>query len=137
MRNPRYCLTHYPGISSNITNATHFSMPPSSPTLAHRPLQPHWCTTHVTHAGTQPTLACQPRQHATNANTSPILADLLRKHATYDTDVSTKSMSFLKHLDIQLALKIQEKIQQFLLLVLYNSLYFLGLTKHFHKSLEN
>ena len=46
-----------------------------------------------------------------------MLADLPRKHATYDTHVSTKSMPFLKFLGIQLVLKFQEKIKQFLLLV--------------------
>ena len=42
MRHLQYCLTHHFGISSNVTNATHFNTPP---TLAHRPLYRHWGTT--------------------------------------------------------------------------------------------
>ena len=119
----RYGLTHHPGISSNITNTTHFSKPPMRPTLAHLPLQPHQAlptspTLVRTHASTSPTLTCHPRQHATNANITPTLANLPRRHATCKTHTLTKSMPFLKPLGIQLALKFQEKIQQFLLLVI-------------------
>ena len=123
MRHPRYCLTHHPDISSNITNATHFSTPPKKPTLAytptlptlaHHPRQPRW---QVTHASTQPTLVCHPLYHATNANTSPTLAGLPLKYATYDIHVSTNSMPLLKLLSIQLALRFHEEIQQVLLLV--------------------
>ena len=45
MRHPRYCLAHYPGISFNITSASHFRMPPTPPTLAHQPPYPRWHTT--------------------------------------------------------------------------------------------
>ena len=109
MRHPRYCLMHDPGISSNVTNATHFSTPPTLSTLAHRPLYPRWCTTHVTHAGTSPqhaahithastspTLARHPHQHVTNANTSPTLARLPRKHATHGIHDITYSTRFFK-----------------------------------------
>ena len=110
------CLTHHPGISSNITKATHFSTPAMPTTLTHRPLYPHWCTTHATHASTSPqhtvhtthastspALARQPRQHATNANTPPTLARLPGKHATHRTHDSTNSTPFLKLLGIQLS----------------------------------
>ena len=46
--------SHHPGISCNITNATHFSMPAMPTTLAHRPLYSRWCTTHAIHAVTSP-----------------------------------------------------------------------------------
>ena len=85
MRHPRYCLTHHPGICSNITNATHFSMPPTPTTLAHCPLYPCWCTTHVTHAGTSP----QHSSHVTHDGTSATLACYQRKHTTH---VSTPLM---------------------------------------------
>ena len=116
MRHPRYCLTHHPGISSNITNATHFSTPATPIALAHRPLYPRWCTTHgthagmspqhaayITHTGTSPALTLHPRQHTTNANTPPTLARLPRKHATHPTHNNTNSMLFLKLLGIQLS----------------------------------
>ena len=45
MRHPRYCLAHHPGISFNITSASHFSMPPTPPTLAHQAPYPRWYTT--------------------------------------------------------------------------------------------
>ena len=45
MRHPRYCLAHHPGISSNITNTTHFSTPPATSTLAHWQPYPHWYIT--------------------------------------------------------------------------------------------
>ena len=114
MHHPRYCLTHHPGISSNITKATYFSMPPTP----HRPLYPHWCTTHATHASSSSTLAYHPRQHTSIANAQPTLTGLSCKYATYDTHVCTKSIPFLRILGIQLTLKFQEKIQQFSLLFL-------------------
>ena len=45
MRHPRYCLAHHLGISTNITNATHFSTWPTPPTVAHEPPYPRWHTT--------------------------------------------------------------------------------------------
>ena len=116
MRHPRYCLTHHPGICSNITNATHFSTPAMPTTLAHLPLYPCQCTTHATQAGTSPqraahithasaspTLACHPRQHANNANTPPMLARLPRKRATHGIySHFSNGTSFLKLLGIQL-----------------------------------
>ena len=79
MRHRRYCLARHPGVSSNITNATHFSTPP---TLAHQP--PYLCrhTTHVTHVAKSFTLAQQPRNprsHAIDASTlstAPTLAEI-------------------------------------------------------------
>ena len=109
MRHPRYCLTHHPGVSSSITNATYFSTPATPTTLTHRPFYPRWCTIHATHTGTSPqhaayitqastlpTLARHPRQHATNANTPPTLTRLPRKHATHRTHNNTNSTPFLK-----------------------------------------
>ena len=78
MCHPRYGLTHHPGISSNITNATHFSTPPTPPTLALRPLYPHCRTTHVTHADMSPTLTQHHHKHTTNSSRSPTQACHLR-----------------------------------------------------------
>ena len=104
MRHPRHCITI-------------LVFPPISPTLHNLVWHPRHPRQNTAKPPTSPTLACKPRQHCTNANTSPTLAGLTSKHATYGTHVSTKSMPFPKLLDIQLALKFQEKIQQFLLLV--------------------
>ena len=94
MRHPRYCLTHHPGISSNITNATHFSMLPTTPTLVHHRLYPHWSTTHVTHAGTQPTLARHPRWHVTHVSTPPTQTHHLRQHASHtSTPLTTPTLA--------------------------------------------
>ena len=133
MRHPRYCLTHHPGISSNITNATHFSTSATPTMLAHRPFYPRWCTTHVTHAGTSP----QNGAHITHASTSPALARHTRQHCKHTTHVSTPptqarhprhSRQHKQHVISQtpgypikllklLGLKFQEEIQQFLLLI--------------------
>ena len=78
MCHPRHDLTHHPGISSNITNATHFSTPPTPPTLALRPLYPHCRTTHVTHADMSPTLTQHHHKHTTNSSRSPTQACHLR-----------------------------------------------------------
>ena len=104
MRHSRHCITI-------------LVFPPISPTLHNLVCHPRDPRQNTAKPPTSPTLVCKPRQHCTNANTSPTLAGLPRKHATYGTHVSTKSMSFLKLLSIQLALKFQEKIQQFLLFV--------------------
>ena len=136
MCNPRYCLTHHPAISSNITSTIHFSTPDTPTTLVHHPLYPSWCTTHGTHDGTSPqhavhtshasmssTLARYPHLHATNANTPPTLARLPRKHVTHNTHDSTNSALFLKTpgYSIKLlklsCLQFQEEIQQFLLFI--------------------
>ena len=113
MRHPRYCLTHHPGISSNITNATPFSTPPIPPTLAHRSLYPCWHTTHadtspqhasyVTHASMSTTLVHHSRQHATKANTPPTLARHPRhprQHKQYHAISRTPGypIKLLKHL---------------------------------------
>ena len=104
MRHPRHCITI-------------LVFPPISPTLHNLVCHPRHPRQNTAKPPTSPTLACKPRQHCTNANTSPTLAGLTSKHATYGTQASTKSMPYPKLLDIQLALKFQEKIQQFLLLV--------------------
>ena len=57
-------------ISSNITNAIHFSTPP---TLAHQPPYPRWHKNHVTLVAMSPTLACQPRNPSQHASTPPTL----------------------------------------------------------------
>ena len=151
MCHPRYCLTHHPGISSNITNATHFITPAMSTTLAHRPLYPRWCTAHAIHAGTSP----QHPAHITHASTSPTLARHQRKHTTHISAPLTQarhprhSRQHKQHAISQtpgypikllklLGLKFQEGIQQLFTFNFYFcSLYFLGLFKHFHRSLEN
>ena len=127
MRHPRYCLTHHPGISSNITNATHFSTPPnvSAPTL-----YPRWPTTHASNAGTSPkhatyvthasassTLVRHPRQHASNANTPITLACLPRHSRQQKQHIISQTPRYPIKLLNLLALKFQEEIQQFLLLV--------------------
>ena len=73
MRHPRYCLTHHPGISSYITNATHISTPPTPPKLAHRSLAIHagkspQHATQVNHAGMLPMLARHHRKHTAHAS---------------------------------------------------------------------
>ena len=67
MRHPRSCPAHYPGISSNINNATDFRTPPTPLTLAHQPSYPHCHNTHVTHTSTPPTLTRIAR-HFWNSN---------------------------------------------------------------------
>ena len=44
---PPTILSHHPGISSSIINATHFSTLPTTPTLAHQPPYPRWHTTNI------------------------------------------------------------------------------------------
>ena len=69
MHHPRYYPAHHPGISSNITNSTHFSAPT---TLAHYPPYPRWHTTHANKLPTPHTLPTQPHhpcQHVTHAGT--------------------------------------------------------------------
>ena len=133
MHHPRYCLTHHPGISSNITNATHFSMAATPTTLGHRPLYPRWCTTHATHADTSPQHAAH-IIHVTRTSTSPTLARHQRKHTTHVTTSSKQahhppqSQQHKQHAISQtpgypvkllklLGLKFQQEIQQFLLLI--------------------
>ena len=87
MRHPRSSLTHHPGISSNITNATHFSMSPMPPTLTHRSFYPSlhnhpcWHVTlarllrnprqYVNHIGTSLTPARHQSKHTIHASTPP------------------------------------------------------------------
>ena len=142
MRHPRYCLTHYPGISSNITNATHFSMPVTPNTLVHHPCHPHWHVTlarcphnprqHVTHTGALPTLARHRHKHITHFGTPPTQACYPRhlyqhkQHAISQT--SGYPIKLLKLLD----LKFPEEIQQFLLLIfIFTVLTFYGLLSIF------
>ena len=106
MHHPRYCLTHHPGISSNITYSRYSLQYATYATTLH--------TAHFTYIDAT---SRHTRWHVTHTSTPPTLAGLPHKHATYDTYVRAKSMSFLKLLGIQLALKFQEKIQQSLLLV--------------------
>ena len=117
MRHPRYCLTHHPGISSNITNATHFSTPATPTTLAHRPLYPRWRTSHATHASMFPTLVRHPCQHTTLVNAPPIQPrhpQHSRQHKQY---VISQTPGYPIKLLKLLFLKFQEEIQQFLLLI--------------------
>ena len=142
MRHPRYCLTHYPGISSNITNATHFSMPVTPNTLVYHPCHPHWHVTlarcphnprqHVTHTGALPTLARHRNKHITHFGTPPTQACYPRhlyqhkQHAISQT--SGYPIKLLKLLD----LKFPEEIQQFLLLIfIFTVLTFYGLLSIF------
>ena len=135
MRHPGYCRTHHPGISTSITNVTHFSTPPTSTMLAHRPLYSRWYTSML------PMLACnptkpptKPNQHITCARTSPTLALCQRKHNTHVSTPSTQarhprhSQQNKQHIISQtpgypikflklLGLKFQEQIQQVLLLL--------------------
>ena len=119
--------THHPGISSSITYATLVQHP-------RHPRHPRWYTAHVSHIGAppmSPTLACHPRQHTTNANTPPTLADLPRKHAFEHAISQTPEYPVSSQIP-------RENLAVFTFsFYLYNSLYFLGLLKHFHKSLEN
>ena len=117
MRHPRYCLTHHPGISSNITNATHFSTPATPTTLAHRPLYPRWCTTHATHASTSPTLARHQRKHTTHVSTPPTQARHPPHSLCHKQHVISQTPGYPIKLLKLLGLKFQEEIQQFLLLI--------------------
>ena len=89
---PRYCLAHYSGISSNITNVTDFRTPPTPLTLAHQPSYPHLHNTYVTHTVASLTLAHQPR----NSHYHTMLAHHPHQHASYTTHASTSSAPFLK-----------------------------------------
>ena len=130
MWQPLCCLTHHPGISSNITNATLFSTPSMPPTLAHRPLNPCSCTNNPTPAGT----SLQNAAYPTHASTSPRLARHQRKYKILASTPPMQAQHPLHprqhkfHAIFQtpgypikllklLALKFQEEIQQFLLLV--------------------
>ena len=130
MRHQRYCLTHHPGIFSNITNANHFSIRATPTTLAHCPSYPCWCITlathdgtspqhaaHITHASMLPTLARHPRQHATNANTPPILARHPRHSRQHKQRVISQTPWYTIKLLKLLGLKFKDKIQQFSLLI--------------------
>ena len=130
MRHPRYCLTHHPGISFNITNATHCSTPATPTTLAHRPLYPRWCTTHTTnagmslqhaariiHASTSPTLARHQCKHITNVSTPPTQARHPRHSRQYKQHTISQTPEYQIKLLKLLGLKFQEEIQQFLLLI--------------------
>ena len=117
MRHPRYCLTHHPGISSNITNATHFSTPATPTTLAHRPLYPRWCTTHATHASTSPTLARHQRKHTTHVSTPPTQARHPPHSLCHKQHVISQTPGYPIKLLKLLGLKFQEEIQQSLLLL--------------------
>ena len=120
MHQPRYCLAHQPGISSNVTNATHFSMPLTSPTLAHQPPYPCWPTTLVTYVVTSPTLARQPRnprQHDIHASMLPMHVRHPRyslQHAILSSMNSTPFLKLFKNLKKKQDEKIiqKEKINQ-------------------------
>ena len=132
MRHPRYCLTHHSGISSNINNAAHFSAPPTPRsqhtahctyigirsrwhvTLAHRRRKPRQ---HVTHTGTSPTLACQQRKHTTHVSMPPTQARYPRHPCQHKQRAISRTLGYPLKLLKLLALKFQEEIQQFLLLV--------------------
>ena len=45
MSHSRYCLVHHLDISFDIINATHFSIPPTSPSLPQQPPYLRWHTT--------------------------------------------------------------------------------------------
>ena len=78
MYHSRYCLAHYPGISSNITNATDLRTPPTPITLAHQSPYPRWHKTYVSHTGTSPTLARQRRNLHQHTSAPHTLAHLAR-----------------------------------------------------------
>ena len=121
MRHARYCLTHHPGISSYITNATHISTLPTPPKLAHRSLAIHagkspQHTTQVNHAGMLPMLARHHRKHTTHASTPATLARHPRHSHQHKQHMISQTLGYpIKFLKL-LALKFQEESQQFLLL---------------------
>ena len=124
MRRPQYCLTHHQGISSSITNTTHFSTPPMPSTLSHRPLYPDWRTSHITYAGTSLTLAHHLRCHVTNAST-PLTQTYQPRWQAYHTSTRgqhkqhtiSQTRGYPVKLLKLLALKFKDEIQQFLLSV--------------------
>ena len=124
MRHPRYCLTHHPGVFSNITNATHFSTPATPTILAHRPLYPRQCTTHATHAGMSPQRAAHithatrhSHWHVTHAGTLPTQTNNPRHSRQHKQHVISETPAYPIKLLKLLSLKFQEEIQQFLLLI--------------------
>ena len=138
MRQPRYSITHHPGISSFFTNATHFSTPATLTTLAHRPLYPRWCNhpchprwhvtlarrprnprQHVTHTGTSPTLARHQRKHTAHVSTPPTQAGHPRHSRQHKQHVISQTPGYPIKLLKLLVLKFQEEIKQFLLLNFY------------------
>ena len=129
MRHPRFCLAHHPGISCSITNATHFSKPP---TLANRHPYPHWRTTHVTDARTQPTLARHPRYQASHAST-PLMTPTLAQIARHFSDSWISNLAF-KAFNSQIP---TGNLAVFTFSFHFYSRYYLGLLKHSHRSLEN
>ena len=125
--------THHPGISSNITYATYFSTAPTPPSLAHRPLQSHWRTTHVTYAGMCSTLACHQHKHTTHASRPPTQARYLRHRGQHKEHAISQTPGYPVSSQIP-----RENLAVFTFsFYLYNSLYFLGLLKYIHKNLEN
>ena len=135
MCHPRYCLTLHPGISSNMSNTTHFSMPATPTTLAH---------VHFTHAGASPMPPMLARHSSTPPTllmpasqlngTSPTLARHQRKRTTQVSALPAQvrqprhSQQHKQHTISQtpgypvkflklLVLKFQEEIQQFLSLI--------------------
>ena len=117
MRHPLYCLTHHPGISSNIINATHFSTPATLTTLAHSPLYPRWFSSHATHASTSPTLASHQRKHTTYVNMPPTQVHHPRHSRQHKQHVISQTLAYPIKLLKLLGLKFQGEIQQFLHLI--------------------
>ena len=138
MCHPRYGLTHHPGISSNITNATHFSTPPTPPTLALRPLYPHCRTTHVTHADMSPTLTQHHHKHTTNSSRSPTQACHLRYPRLHNQHAISQTpghpVKDFKCLSSEIP---RGNLAVFTFSFYFYSLYLLGLLKHSDRSMEN
>ena len=143
---------------ASVTYTTHTILvfpliSPTLVTLVRQPRQPLQHTVHFTHAGAPPmphmlarhpsrlptksTLAHHPRQHATNANSPLMLARLPCKHATHRTQNNTNNTPFLKLLGIQLSFQSFQISNSKRKFSSFYRPYFLGLFKHFYRSLEN
>ena len=129
MHHPRYCLTHHPGISSNITHATHVSTPSILPILVHHPCHPRQ---HVIHAGMSPTLARHHRKRTTHANRALTQARRLRDPRQHKEHTISQNPGYPINSEIP-----RENLAVFTFSSYLCSLYFLGFLKHFHGSLEN
>ena len=93
MRHPRQCLANYPGFSSKITSATHFSTLPVPLMLAHHSPYSEWHATQANHTSTQPTSPTL--YYVTNASTQstpPTLFLLARSRHLHTTQASFPSM---------------------------------------------
>ena len=128
----RYCRRRHSGISSNITNTTHFVRHPrhlrqhtahlshtGAPSLCHVTIarRPGNRPQHVTHTGTLPRLARHKCKHIIHASAPPTQVHHPRHPRQHKQHAISQTSGYPIELLKILALKFQEEILQFLLLV--------------------